>query len=266
LRAAIEASALARGVTGHLPIVLWPVHGDFVAAKQDGSIRWHEAKDALGGGLDLIVIADASFGQSHEHRKLVLALAAVTSAVNCPVLVSVGELPSSQADCAEVILETTVDDSGNVLTLAKSGDGAKWSRKFSFERISLGGVETRVIKPGAPTEFRPFHPAPAPAPAPVPEPELPIVSRLVYPITGDTITDAERARWPGHGWVFSQSEIISAVEGNKNLGRTEIVIAFGSMGGSAQPEVNRIKTALLGAELAKFAIVTASEQRLLPAW
>ncbi len=55
-RAAIEACALARGVTAQLPIALWGQHGDFVATLRDGTVRWHEARDEL-GGLDLIVVA-----------------------------------------------------------------------------------------------------------------------------------------------------------------------------------------------------------------
>ena len=183
-----------------------------------------------------------------------------------PVLVAVRELPDTCVPEGSVVLETTKDASGGVLTLAQTTTGAGWSRKFSFERINLGGVEARVIKPGSPTEFRPLHTAPAPAPEPVMEPELPIVSRFVYPKVGFDINDAERARWPDHGWVFTPREAIAAVEGNMNLGRTEIVVAFDERGGFAQPEVSRIETELLSAGLAKFAVVTASEQRLLPPW
>ena len=240
------------------------MHGNFVAAKQDGSIRWHEARDAL-GGLDLIVITDASFGQPHEHRKLVLALAAVTSAVNCSVLVSVGELPAAQADLAEVILETTSDGAGGVLTLAKAVEGSGWSRRYELGRVRLGTVEASVASPGRLVEFTPSWREAAPVPPPTPKPLTPIVSRLVYPVVGFDISAEEKARWPDHGWVFTPAEAVAAVEGTKNLGRTEIAVAFDQRGGFGMPEIGRIETALLAAGLAKFAVVIASEQRLLAA-
>ncbi len=190
----------------------------------------------------------------------------MVSATKSPILVSVDTLPADQADLAEVILETSKDGAGGVLTLAKAIDGAGWSRKFAFERISLGGVETRVIKPGAPAEFRPLHVEPAPTPAPVKEPELPIVSRFVYPKCGFEISDTERARWPDHGWLKTPRDVIEAVESNMKLGKTEIVFVFDERGGDARPEVSRIETLLQTAGLAKFATVTASEKRLLPPW
>ena len=265
LRAAIEANALARGATAQLPIVLCSQSHQLVAALQGGMYRWHEAKEAL-GGLDLIVIADATFGEPHEHRKLVLALSSVTNSTSCSVLVSVGELPSSQAACAEVILETSSDSAGGVLALAKATTGAGWSRRFELwagEIRHHGGV---CRNPGRVVAFAPKYVEAAPAPEPVPEPELPIVARVVYPKCGFDISDTERARWPDHGWISSPREAIAVVEGNMRSGRTEIVIAFDERGGFAQPEINRIETALLSAHLERFAIVTASEQRLLPPW
>ena len=127
-------------------------------------------------------------------------------------------------------------------------------------------MEASVATPGRVVAFAPKYVEAAPAPEPVPEFELPIVARVVYPKCGFDISDTERARWLDHGWISSPREAIAVVEGNMRSGRTEIVIAFDERGGFAQPEINRIETALLSAHLERFAIVTASEQRLLPPW
>ncbi len=143
-RAAIEACALARGVTAQLPIALWGQHGDFVATLRDGTVRWHEARDEL-GGLDLIVVAGASFGEPHEHRKLVLALHSMVSATKSPILVSVDTLPADQADLAQAILETSSDGAGGVLTLAKPPAGAGWSRRHVPRRRQAADHERPII-------------------------------------------------------------------------------------------------------------------------
>ena len=262
LRASIDAAALARGVKGPLPILCSAPRGSLVSAVQNAEIRWHNAREEL-GGLDLIVIDDATFGEPHEHYKLTKALLSIIGHFPCPVLVAVRELPQAAFDLAGAVLETNKDASGGVLTLAKGGEG--WSRRFSFESIRLGGVETRVVKPGAPTEFLPFHTAPAPAPEPVPEPEVLIVSRLVYPIMAGDPTDAEKERWPGYdGWVANHGEIIAAVERNRTRGRTEITVAPDFRGGTVRADVARVQTVLQSAGLAEFAIVIASQQQLLP--
>ncbi len=262
-RAAIEACALARGVTGPLPIVLWGVRGDFAAAIGDNSIRWRDAAIDLGGKLDMAVVTGSSFGPPDRHRAFARALDVATHATSCPVLVSVPDLPADQAASAEVILETTSDSAGGVLTLAK-GEGAEWSRKFSFERISIGGVETRVVKAGALTSTKPIYTAPAPAPEPIPEPEVPIVGRFVYPLMAGDPSDAEKARWPGYGWISTPAEAIAAVEGFMNLGRTEILVALDHRGGTARADVARVQTVLQSAGLAEFAVVIESEKHILP--
>jgi len=263
LRASIDAAALARGVKGPLPILCSAPRGSLVSAVQNAEIRWHNASEEL-GGLDLIVIDDASFGEPHEHYKLTKALLSIIGHSPCPVLVAVRELPQAASDLAGAVLETTMAGAGGVLTLAKGGDGAEWSRKFSFESITLGGVEARVVKPGAPTKFRPRHIEAAPAPEPVQELELPIVGRFVYPLMAGDPSDAEKARWPGYGWISTPAEAIAAVEGFMNLGRTEILVALDHRGGTARSDVARVQTVLQSAGLAEFAIVIASQQQLLP--
>lgn len=215
-RAAIEACALARGVTGPLPIVIWGQHGDFVATLRDGTVRWHEARDEL-GVLDLIVVAGASFGEPHEHRKLVLALHSMVSATKSPILVSVDTLPADQADLAQAILDTSSDGAGGVLTLAKPPAGAGWSRRHELARVRLGTVEAVVASAGRTVAFAPhWHEAPPPPP-PAPKAESPIVARLVYPMTGYEISAEEKARWPDHGWIFTLDQAVAAVEGARAL-------------------------------------------------
>jgi hypothetical protein len=257
-RASIEANALARGVTTPLPLVFCSHNGRLVDGLMNGDFRWLDARDALGGSLDLIVIL------TDEHERLSLrALNSTASVASCPVLVAVCELPSG-AGAGSVILETSADSAGGTLTLAQAVDGAGWSRRFSLDRVSLRNAEASVATPGQPIGSKPRYVAPAPVPQPRAAAEAPIVSRLVFPIAGYDISDAERARWPGHRWAFTNDEIVSEVKANKSLGRTEVVIAFGPLGGVTQTEVNRIETALLLARLAEFASVVASEQRLLP--
>ena len=119
---------------------------------------------------------------------------------------------------------------------------------------------------GRTVAFAPHWREAAPVPQPAPKAEAPIVARLVFPVVGFGITDAERARWPDHdGWVFTPADVVKAVEGSKSSGRTEISVAFDERGGFGNPEIGRIETALLAAGLAEFAVVIAAEQRLLPA-
>ena len=119
--------------------------------------------------------------------------------------------------------------------------GVGWSRRFELARVRLGTVEASVASAGRTVAFAPSWREAAPPPPPAPKAETPIVARLVYPMTGYEISADEKARWPNHGWAHTPEQVIAAVEGNKSLGRTEIVVAFGPMGESPAPKSPKSK-------------------------
>ena len=87
------------------------------------------------------------------------ALAAVTAAVKCPVLVSVGELPAAQADLAERHSRNDIGRRGRRGRRPDAGEGydRRWNgRASSRSSASVSAASRRrVVKPGAPTEFTP---------------------------------------------------------------------------------------------------------------
>lgn len=254
ISSAINAAALARGVTGSLPI-------SWIASN-----RLHSAdglRDMAGrvsrhlDGESLVIIDEIDFADP----EMSLSVQAIQRAAKCAVLVVCKKPLTSLLGADSIILET----SDGVLTLAKSASGEPWAREFSLDRIILGDAEAVAVRSGKVAAFAPryLYIMPA-APAPKLEPEKPIVARIVLAMSGAKITDEERARWPGYdGFVRNIGDAVLAVEHNQANGRTEILIAEPARGWDVRVEARRLETELKTKGLLDSAIINVAKQRML---
>jgi len=253
---AVEAAGLARGVTAPLPIAYAAPRNDAMArALAAGEFRLAVLRDALGDPA--LVIVDGLNAATRMRHDAVRGLTAVEEFFAAPVFVLAAEplgVPSAHDSSALAV-------AGGVVTF-RPASGEGWARKFAVERIRLLDGEANVVRPGEAADLAPkVTKAPKAAEQIVRGPN--IVKRVVLALTGNSIGEAERARWPGHDFVTSVGGAVDAVQAASADGVTEIVIVASHRGGDVRAEAHRVMTALHSAGLTDFALVRVSDVQLL---
>ncbi|MCW2284938.1 hypothetical protein M2323_002935 [Rhodoblastus acidophilus] len=240
MAAAVEAAALARGVTVALPIAIASASGD-LRGLTDGTVQLYRVRDELPRHLRLLIV---EAGVSHDpirRSALHSALTIAESVCGCAVLFVTQDWPAGIAGAESVVLEAATDR----LTLAQPPVGvAGWTRAFRTSRILLAGREAIAIQPGAILPHTPNWKAVAPAAAPVPaaEVEREVTSRAVIFVTGRALTQEEIAPWAAYRNVRNEVDALPNAGEPNDGGVREIVIVPNDRDHRAQEaEIRRFK-------------------------
>lgn len=257
MQRAIDAAALARGVTAPLPIVFAAPRDSMASALVSGELRLPTLRDTMEDNL-LLVIVDGLSASPRARQDVVRGLKALEDFLGCAVFV-VGREPLGIPSAHD---SSTLEVADGVVTF-HSAAGEGWAHKFSLDRIRLLDGEADSARPSEAIALAPKPAARAPKPAEQIVRAPKIVKRVVLAMTGNSIGDAERARWPEHGFVRSVEEAVKAVQASSADGVTEIAVVASHRGGDVRTEARRVTTALHSANLTDFAVVRVSDLRLL---
>jgi len=250
-RRTVIAASLARGVRTALPIALSRARTSDLL-----SVQLHRMRHEMAGGVGLVIVA-ADFSRPGEIQRV----AAYRSDDYALLVIAPQEPPAALMEPNSHVLRVMND----ALHLERPATLNGWKREFALETIIFPQGEAQIVKPnlfGAEPPIVVVRAAPAlVASQPAPEPK--ITQRVVFAMTGNSIGEAERARWPGHYFAQSVAEAVKAAQAASADGVTEITVVASHRGGDAAGEARRVETALHAANLTAHAIVRVSEKQLL---
>jgi hypothetical protein len=149
-QAAVNAAALARGVTRPLEIAWTRLETHSLANTPDAARRLHEVRDHFDAPLGLVIIIDDFAGERVGDAPLWRDLISIASVIPAPLLVVTARAPA-EIDADAVLMR--LDD--KTFSVSNPAEGPPFQTAIEREGVEIGAETVPVVKFGARRAYAP---------------------------------------------------------------------------------------------------------------